>query len=127
MSIKVDSRKVKSGDTFVAIKGLNIDGHDFIDKAILNGATEIIAEKGDYKVKTKIVENTRVYLANYLKEKYSSDLSKIKFIGVTGTNGKTTSCYLIYQALNKLGVKTAYIGTIGFYRSEERRVGKECM
>ncbi len=115
MSIKVDSRKVKSGDTFVAIKGLNIDGHDFIDKAILNGATEIIAEKGDYKVKTKIVENTRVYLANYLKEKYSSDLSKIKFIGVTGTNGKTTSCYLIYQALNKLGVKTAYIGTIGFY------------
>lgn len=115
MSIQVDSRKVKSGDTFVAIKGLNIDGHDFIDKAILNGATEIIAEKGEYSVKTKIVENTRVYLANYLKEKYREDLSKIKFIGITGTNGKTTSCYLIYQALNKLGVKTAYIGTIGFY------------
>lgn len=115
MSIQVDSRKVKSGDTFVAIKGLNIDGHDFIDKAISNGATEIIAEKGDYSVKTKIVENTRVYLANYLKEKYKEDLSKIKFIGITGTNGKTTSCYLIYQALNKLGVKTAYIGTIGFY------------
>ncbi len=115
MSIQVDSRKVKKGDTFVAIRGLNIDGHDFIDKAILNGATEIIAEKGEYSVKTKIVENTRVYLANYLKEKYEENLSKIKFIGITGTNGKTTSCYLIYQALNKLGVKTAYIGTIGFY------------
>lgn len=115
MSIQVDSRKIKKGDTFVAIRGLNIDGHDFIDKAILNGATEIIAEKGEYSVKTKIVENTRVYLANYLKEKYEENLSKIKFIGITGTNGKTTSCYLIYQALNKLGVKTAYIGTIGFY------------
>lgn len=115
MSIQVDSRKVKKGDTFVAIKGLNIDGHDFIDKAILNGATEIIAEKGEYSVKTKIVENTRMYLANYLKEKYEDDLDKIKFIGITGTNGKTTSCYLIYQALNKLNIKTAYIGTIGFY------------
>lgn len=115
MSIQVDSRKVKNGDTFVAIKGLNIDGHNFIDKAILNGATEIIAEKGDYSVKTKIVADTRIYLANYLKEKYKEDLSKIKFIGITGTNGKTTSCYLIYQALNQLGIKTAYIGTIGFY------------
>ena len=115
MSIQVDSRKIKKGDTFVAIKGLNIDGHDFINQAIESGAERIIAEKGDYSVPTEIVDNTRDYLANYLKEKYRSDLSKIKFIGITGTNGKTTSCYLIYQALNKLGVKTAYIGTIGFY------------
>lgn len=115
MSIQVDSRKIKKGDTFVAIKGLNIDGHDFINKAIEAGAEKIIAEKGEYSVSTEIVPNTRIYLANYLKEKYRNDLSKIKFIGITGTNGKTTSCYLIYQALNKLGVKTAYIGTIGFY------------
>lgn len=115
MSIQVDSRKIKKGDTFVAIKGLNIDGHDFINKAIEAGAEKVIAEYGEYSVPTTIVDNTRVYLANYLKEKYHNDLAKIKFIGITGTNGKTTSCYLIYQALNKLGVKTAYIGTIGFY------------
>lgn len=115
MSIQVDSRKIKKGDTFVAIKGLNIDGHDFINKAIEAGAEQVIAEYGEYSVPTRIVDNTRVYLANYLKEKYRNNLFKIKFIGITGTNGKTTSCYLIYQALNKLKIKTAYIGTIGFY------------
>lgn len=113
--IQVDSRKVKKGDTFVAIKGLYVDGHDYIEKAILAGASQIIAEYGEYSVPTILVKDTREYLAKYLKEKYSEQLSKIKFIGITGTNGKTTSCYLIYQALNMLGVKTAYIGTIGFY------------
>ena len=113
--IQVDSRKVKKGDTFVAIKGLYVDGHDYIEKAILAGAREVIAEYGEYSVPTILVKDTREYLAKYLKEKYSEQLSKIKFIGITGTNGKTTSCYLIYQALTKLGVKTAYIGTIGFY------------
>ncbi len=115
MSIQVDSRKIKQGDIFVAIKGLNTDGHDFIEKAIENGASKIIAEKGNYSVPTQIVPDTREYLANLLKEQYKESLSQIKFIGITGTNGKTTSCYLIYQALKLLGVKVAYIGTIGFY------------
>lgn len=113
--IQVDSRKVQKGDTFVAIKGLYVDGHDYIEKAILAGASQIIAEYGEYSVPTILVNDTREYLAKYLKEQYNEQLSKIKFIGITGTNGKTTSCYLIYQALNMLGVKTAYIGTIGFY------------
>lgn len=113
--IQVDSRKVKKGDTFVAIKGLYVDGHDYIEKAILAGASQIIAEYGEYSVPTIIVKDTREYLAKYLKEQYREQLSKIKFIGITGTNGKTTSCYLIYQALNKLNIKAAYIGTIGFY------------
>ncbi len=113
--IQVDSRKVQKGDTFVAIKGLYVDGHDYIEKAILAGASQIIAEYGEYSVPTIIVKDTREYLAKYLKEQYREQLSQIKFIGITGTNGKTTSCYLIYQALNMLGVKTAYIGTIGFY------------
>lgn len=113
--IQVDSRKVKKGDTFVAIKGLYVDGHDYIEKAILAGASQIIAEYGEYSVPTIIVKDTREYLAKYLKEQYREQLSQIKFIGITGTNGKTTSCYLIYQALNKLNIKAAYIGTIGFY------------
>ena len=113
--IQVDSRKVQKGDTFVAIKGLYVDGHDYIEKAILAGASGVVAEYGEYSVPTILVKDTREYLAKYLKEQYNEQLSKIKFIGITGTNGKTTSCYLIYQALNMLGVKTAYIGTIGFY------------
>lgn len=115
MNIKLDSRKINKGDTFVAIKGINRDGHDYIDAAIKNGAIKIIAEYGNYSVETLIVENTKKYLSNYLKDTYKEVLNGIKFIGITGTNGKTTSSFLIYQLLNKLGLKTAYIGTIGFY------------
>lgn len=119
MNIKIDSRKVIKGDTFVALPGIKTDGHDYIEKAIENGATKIIAEHGTYSVDTLLVEDTRKYLCDYLKETYYNDLKDIKFIGITGTNGKTTICYLIYNLLNILGVKTAYIGTIGFYIDKE--------
>ena len=112
--LKVNSRKIEQGDTFIAIKSAVRDGHDYIEDAIDRGAACIIAEHGDYKVKTIIVPDTRKYLADYLKDLYADKLDKIKLIGITGTNGKTTSCYLIYQLLNHLGVKAAYIGTIGF-------------
>ena len=119
MNIKIDSRKVKQGDTFVALPGIKTDGHDYIEKAIENGATKIIAQHGKYSVDTLIVEDTRKYLCDYLKEAYNDDLKDIKFVGVTGTNGKTTICYLIYNLLNILGQKAAYIGTIGFYIDNE--------
>lgn len=115
INIKIDSRKVKKDDIFVAIKGATVDGHDFINDAIKNGATKVIAEHGSYDVETVITDNPEEYITNYLVSEYKSVLEKIKFVGVTGTNGKTTTCYLTYQMLNKLGVKTAYIGTIGFY------------
>lgn len=115
MSIKLDSRKINKGDTFIAIKGISRDGHDYIDLAIKNGASRIIAEHGNYNVETTIVKDTKEYLSNYLKEEYKDILSNMIFIGMTGTNGKTTSSFLTYQLLNKLGIKTAYIGTIGFY------------
>lgn len=115
VDIKTDSRLVKPGDTFIAIRNVVRDGHDFIESAIANGATKIIAEEGSYSVETEIVENTRDYLNKYLYENYYHKFSDMKFIGVTGTNGKTTTCYLIYQILSDLGYKCAYLGTIGFY------------
>ena len=115
INIKTDSRKVVKGDTFVAIKGYTVDGHDFIESAIKNGAEKIVCEHGNYSVPTIVVSNTSEYLAEYLKDNYSKNLNKLKMIGVTGTNGKTTTCYLLYNALLKLGKKVAYIGTIGFY------------
>lgn len=115
LNIKTDSRKVTKGDTFIALKGNTVDGHDYIQQAIDNGATKIIAEYGNYSVETMIVENTLEYLKNYLVDNYSEKVNELKLIGVTGTNGKTTTCYLIYQILNKLGIKTCYIGTIGCY------------
>jgi len=114
MNVKVDSRKVIKGDTFVALRSIN-DGHQYILDAIKNGAERIVCEEGIYDIDTLIVPDTRKYLIDYLKENYYSKIKKLKLIGVTGTNGKTTSCFLLYQALNKLGIKCAYIGTIGFY------------
>ncbi len=109
-----DSRKVKKGDTFIAIKGIKNDGHDYIDEAIKNGAAKVIVEYGNYENMIK-VENTSDYLHSYVKEHYLPIIKKLKIIGITGTNGKTTTAYLIYQALNKLNINCAYIGTIGFY------------
>ncbi len=121
IKLKSDSRKVKPGDTFIAIKNVERDGHDYIESAIKNGATKIICEHGTYSVETVIVENTREYLNNYLYKNYYPLFRDIKLIGVTGTNGKTTTCYLVYQLLNLFNRKTAYIGTIGFYCGEEKR------
>lgn len=112
--LKTNSKEVTKNDTFIAIVGENSDGHDYIEEAINNGATEIIAEHGLYSVETLIVRDTKEYLKTYI-EKYKEDLKDLHIIGMTGTNGKTTTCYLLYQALNQLGEKCAYIGTIGFY------------
>ncbi len=119
MNIKIDSRKVEKGDTFVALKGINHDGNDYIEEAIKNGATTIIATKGEYSVNTIIVKDTLEYLTEYLENNYYDEIKDIKLIGMTGTNGKTTTCFLIYQALNKLNIPCAYIGTIGFYLDNE--------
>lgn len=112
---ETDSRKVKPGQTFVAIKGYTVDGHNYIDSAIKNGATEIIAEKEvEASVPVTVVEDSAKYFQEKLVKEYSSNYKKLKIVGITGTNGKTTSAYLSYQAINLLGSKAAYIGTLGF-------------
>lgn len=121
IDIKTDSRKITNGDTFIAIKNINKDGHDYIIDAINNGAKKIICEHGKYNVETIIVPNTRKYLEDYLYKNYYANISKMKLIGVTGTNGKTTTCFLIYQILNDLGIKCAYIGTIGFFYGNTKK------
>ena len=115
MNIKVDSRLVKEGDTFIAIREVSNDGHKYVMDAIKRGATTVIVEEGEYPVNTIVVSNTKKYLEEYLENNYYDQIKKLKLIGMTGTNGKTTTCFLIYQALNKIGIKCAYIGTLGFY------------
>lgn len=115
IDIKSDSRKIKPGDTYIALRGISSDGHSYIEKAIEAGAVKIIAEEGEYSVPTLIVPNTREYLNNYLEEHYNKYLDEMNIIGITGTNGKTTTAKLIHDLLNNIGSKTAYIGTIGFY------------
>ena len=115
INIQSDSRKIKPGDTFIAVRCEVNDGHQYVEKAIENGAKKVIVEHGNYSVETQIVENTRMYLNEYLKEHYNPILNKMNIIGITGTNGKTTTAMLIHDALNQLNSKCAYIGTVGFY------------
>lgn len=116
IEFETNSRKVKPGQTFVAIPGFTVDGHDFIESAIENGATKVIGEKDiECSVPYIKVESSKKYLNEQLVEKYSKEFDDLHIIGVTGTNGKTTTCYLTYQFLNELGYKAAYLGTIGFY------------
>ncbi len=111
-----DSRKVKEGDTFIALKGINGDGHDYILDAINRGCSKVICEYGNYDYDNiEIVDSTKEYLDSYIKNKYVDIVKNLKLIGITGTNGKTTTSFLIYQALNNIDIKCAYIGTIGFY------------
>jgi len=115
LKIRDDSRKIKKGDTFIAIDG----GQNYIDDAIKKGAKKIINEENIYDVDTLVVNDTRQYLADYLEKKFKNKLNKLTLIGITGTNGKTTTAYLIYQLFNAFKIRTAYIGTIGFYINDE--------
>ena len=121
LNIKTNSKDVLPGDTFIALKNMHHDGHDYIEDAIKNGASKIVAMHGNYSVETEIVDDTRKYLEDYLYNNYYPKISEMTLIGLTGTNGKTTTCFLIYQMLNKLNIPCAYIGTIGFYYKDVKR------
>ena len=102
INIKIDSRKVKPGDIFVALPGATVDGHDYIDKAVENGAVKVIVEHDvETTVEKEIVENTNKWLTDYVSKNYGKEINEMNLIGVTGTNGKTTTAYLTYQLLNK--------------------------
>jgi len=117
--LRSDSRRVQKGDAFIALRGIKSDGHDYIDDAISRGAIKIIAEYGSYSIDTLIVPDTREYLKKFLIYNYGKIFDSMTVIGITGTNGKTTTSYLIYQALNKLGVKCSMIGTLGYYKESK--------
>lgn len=120
INVTSDSRAVCPGDTFVAIPGHTVDGHNYIDAAIEKGATRIICEHGSYSVNTEVVDSSEKWLNEYLVKEHSSSFSSIKFIGITGTNGKTTTAFLVSQMLSQLGINNAYIGTIGLYYNSEK-------
>jgi UDP-N-acetylmuramoyl-L-alanyl-D-glutamate--2,6-diaminopimelate ligase len=128
-SIVYDSRNVKSNSVFVAIKGYNTDGHRFILDAINKGALAIILEDNNAlpddifihrKVAKILVKNSRKALAEISKAYYKDPSSKLQLIGITGTNGKTTTTYIIKKIIEASGAKAGLIGTIAGYIGETR-------
>ena len=125
--IACDSRKVKYGSLFVAISGFDVDGHDYIEDAIKNGAVAVMLQNVDKLRNIKLPDNvtfivtqdTRYALAISACNFYGNPSRKFKLIGVTGTKGKTTTTYMIKTLLEAQGKKVGLIGTIENYIGEE--------
>ncbi len=114
-SIHYRAQDVKPGGLFVAIKGLSVDGHDFIDEALKRGASVVVTQKPVKKASIIIeVKNTRKALASIASRFYSNPSEKLTVIGITGTNGKTTTAFLVERLLLESGIKAGVIGTSNY-------------
>jgi len=122
-SIQFDSRQVEHGSVFVAVKGVHVDGHQFIATAIEKGALAVVCENvpSGFKGKTTFIKvaDTGEVLGLMASAYFEQPSVKLKVIGVTGTNGKTTTVYLLYQLYSSLGFKAGLLSTI------DNRIGNQ--
>lgn len=128
--VECDSKKVKENTLFVAIKGFETDGHEYILDAIENGATAVLAQIDyiDKKVLKQIPENVTIIIAEDTRHSlaicacnfYKNPTKRFKLIGITGTKGKTTTSFMIRSILQKEGKKVGLIGTLGSYIGDEK-------
>lgn len=130
--VRYDSRQVKPGDLFVAIRGFATDGHQYIAQAVQQGAAAIVCEKAPIdalSVPVFVTANTRQALAILSANRFAHPADAMQLIGVTGTNGKTTSTYLIRHILRTAGYTVGLIGTneiwIGNHVQEAERTTPE--
>lgn len=118
--MEYDSRKIKDGDIFVALEGAISDGHKYIKQAIENGAKGVLVSKKvepEFPVEYILVKDLRKNLGKIASNFYGYPQKKLKIIGITGTNGKTTSTYLLESILGK--EKVARIGTVEYKIGDE--------
>src|SRR3954470_24432956 len=115
-NIADDSRRVQRHTMFVALRGEKTDGHQFIGKAIEKGASVTGAERDekDPRVTSLLVENTRTALADFSATFYGHPARKLKLAAVTGTNGKTTTTFLIKHICENAGLRCGLIGTVRY-------------
>ncbi|MBO6522434.1 MAG: UDP-N-acetylmuramoyl-L-alanyl-D-glutamate--2,6-diaminopimelate ligase [Balneolaceae bacterium] len=115
-SIVQNSRQVTKNSVFIAIKGHEVDGHMFLEDAISRGAKVLITEESYYTDAKDVcvmeVENTRILLGKLAHAFAGNPAKKLKIIGITGTNGKTTTATLVHQVLSSLGEKVSLLGTV---------------
>lgn len=113
--LRFDSREITPGDTFIAIKGTQTDGHNYIQDADEKGAAIIISEKSKPVPNTAFlvqVKNTQELLSPLAQKMAGNPAQKLRIVGITGTNGKTTVATLVWQILRKLDFKTGLLGTV---------------
>lgn len=115
-----DSRNIKPNCVFVCLKGANFDGHDYINEAFSKGASVVVVQEDvDFKnIPIIKVENTRKFLALASANFFENPAKKLKTIAITGTKGKTTTSFMVRSILEKAGLKTGIIGTIGAVMGE---------
>ncbi|MDU5342974.1 MAG: UDP-N-acetylmuramoyl-L-alanyl-D-glutamate--2,6-diaminopimelate ligase [Prevotella bivia] len=121
--INIDSRKIKAGHLFVAVKGTQVDGHQFINKAIELGAKAVLVEDMPTDLKEDVtyvqVASTETEVGKIATIFYGNPTKKLKLVGVTGTNGKTTIATLLYNMFRKFGYKVGLISTVCNYIDDE--------
>ena len=122
--LNYNSKEIKAGDVFFCIKGLKSDGHKYAESAIKNGAKAIVCEENisnkDNEVVIIKVEDTRKALAIASSNYYDNPSKKMKIIGITGTNGKTTTAFMMKNVLEKAGFKVGLIGTVANYIGDKK-------
>ncbi|MDR2047551.1 MAG: UDP-N-acetylmuramoyl-L-alanyl-D-glutamate--2,6-diaminopimelate ligase [Clostridiales bacterium] len=123
--IAADSRRVKEGGVFVALKGGTFDGGDYIKDALKSGAALVVSDGAETKVRNTgapyvIVKNAREAYAFMAANYFDNPARDMRFVGVSGTNGKTTIAHMIYHILSSNGIKTGLSGTIGNIIGGER-------
>jgi UDP-N-acetylmuramoyl-L-alanyl-D-glutamate--2,6-diaminopimelate ligase len=115
-AIVFDSRHVVPGCMFVAVKGIAVDGHDYIDQAVKDGAIAIICEELPAHTATEVdflmVANSAKALGTIAANFYENPSSNLKLVGVTGTNGKTTIATLLYKLFRDMGYKCGLLSTV---------------
>jgi UDP-N-acetylmuramoyl-L-alanyl-D-glutamate--2,6-diaminopimelate ligase len=112
--ISTDSRSVKDGDVFVAVRGHMMDGHDFLEQAVRNGASALVVDRTyESDLPTCVVDDTSVAAALLAKRFFSDPAAGLLLVGITGTNGKTSTSFLLESILSVAVGKTGIIGTIG--------------
>ncbi len=117
---QVDSRLVQPGDLFICLPGATVDGHDFVEQAVEHGAVAVVVERPVQVSATKlIVQDVRFAMAIIACHLFAYPSTHLKVIGVTGTNGKTTTTYLLEQILRDAGFRTGLMGTIGVRIGEQ--------
>jgi UDP-N-acetylmuramoyl-L-alanyl-D-glutamate--2,6-diaminopimelate ligase len=121
--IQIDSRKLEAGNVFVAIKGALSDGHVFIDKAIAAGAVAVVCEMMPQSLQEGVtyleVADSQEAVAYMAHQFYDEPSAKIKLVGVTGTNGKTTIATVLFKLFTRLGYKCGLVSTV------QNQVGEE--